>query len=103
MFRQGLLTNLLNPKMALFVLALFPQFLRPDAGAVASQILVGRCPPIALRRSHTAFVVAEDRDAPSNQEMRKRQQVLAVLGARCMHENDRRMWIVSCRLDQSAC
>jgi threonine/homoserine/homoserine lactone efflux protein len=40
MFKQGLLTNLLNPKMALFVLALFPQFVRPDAGSVAGQILV---------------------------------------------------------------
>ena len=40
MFRQGLFTNLLNPKMALFVLALFPQFVRPDAGSVAGQILV---------------------------------------------------------------
>ena len=40
MFRQGLLTNLLNPKMALFVLALFPQFVRPEAGPVASQILI---------------------------------------------------------------
>jgi threonine/homoserine/homoserine lactone efflux protein len=39
-FRQGLLTNLLNPKMALFVLALFPQFVRPDAGSVALQIML---------------------------------------------------------------
>lgn len=39
-FRQGLVTNLLNPKVALFVLALFPQFVRPETGSVAGQILV---------------------------------------------------------------
>lgn len=37
---EGLATNLLNPKMALFVLALFPQFLDPAKGSLTLQILV---------------------------------------------------------------
>ena len=38
-FRQGFVTNLLNPKVALFFLALFPQFLDPSAGAIGWQVL----------------------------------------------------------------
>ena len=40
MFRQGFLTNVLNPKVALFFLALFPQFIEPNSGSIASQTLV---------------------------------------------------------------
>lgn len=39
-FFEGLATNLLNPKMALFVLALFPQFVDPAGAALPLQMIV---------------------------------------------------------------
>lgn len=39
-FRQGLTNNLVNPKMIPFFVALFPQFVHPENGAVALQSVV---------------------------------------------------------------
>ncbi|WEX78329.1 LysE family translocator [Sinorhizobium numidicum] len=39
-FRQGALTSLMNPKAYLFMLAVYPQFLRPQFGPVWSQAAV---------------------------------------------------------------
>jgi threonine/homoserine/homoserine lactone efflux protein len=39
-FRQGVLTNVLNPKVALFFLAFLPQFVDPSRGAPAVQMAV---------------------------------------------------------------
>lgn len=38
-FRRGLITNWLNPKAAVFYVAVLPEFIRPGAGSVMSQTL----------------------------------------------------------------
>lgn len=39
-FRQGLLTSVLNPKAYLFMLAVYPQFIKPAYGPVVGQAVV---------------------------------------------------------------
>jgi threonine/homoserine/homoserine lactone efflux protein len=53
MYRQGLLTAVLNPKVAVFQLALFPQFVDPARGSVLAQSLV-------LALTQLVIVVAGD-------------------------------------------
>lgn len=40
LFRMGFLTNVLNPKVAVFYLSFFPQFIRPAYGNVLTQSLM---------------------------------------------------------------
>jgi threonine/homoserine/homoserine lactone efflux protein len=40
LYKKGVIMNLLNPKVSLFFLALFPQFINDSAGSVPGQMLV---------------------------------------------------------------
>lgn len=56
LFAMGLLTNLLNPKIAMLYLALLPQFIDPAAGSVLAQSIVLGAIQIVIGVSVNAMV-----------------------------------------------
>ena len=48
LFFMGFMTNALNPKIAMFYLSVFPQFVRPGHGPVFAQSVVLGCTQIAV-------------------------------------------------------
>ncbi|MEV4730427.1 LysE family translocator [Saccharopolyspora sp. NPDC049426] len=57
LFAMGLLTNLLNPKIAVLYVSLLPQFVDPARGSVAAQSLVLAGVQIAVAVSVNAVIV----------------------------------------------
>ncbi|WDZ95413.1 LysE family translocator [Herbaspirillum sp. WKF16] len=57
LFRMGFLTNVLNPKVAVFYMSLFPQFIHPEHGSVLMQSVALGLVQIAISFSVNSMIV----------------------------------------------
>ncbi|MFJ3047622.1 LysE family translocator [Herbaspirillum chlorophenolicum] len=57
LFRMGFLTNVLNPKVAVFYMSLFPQFIHPEHGSVLLQSVMLGLVQIAISFSVNSMIV----------------------------------------------
>ncbi|HZE41524.1 MAG TPA: LysE family translocator [Stackebrandtia sp.] len=58
LFVMGLVTNLLNPKIAIFYVSLLPQFLDPAAGHIVAQSLILGLTQIAIALTVNGAIIA---------------------------------------------
>src|SRR6476660_8340071 len=83
-FRQGILTEALNPKTALFFLSFIPQFIAPAAGHVFLQFIVLGTISVALNTTADLLVVLLaaplERQLKHSATFRRRQRVASGLG-----------------------
>jgi len=83
-FRQGILTEALNPKTALFFLSFIPQFIAPAAGHVFLQFLMLGTISVVLNTTADLVVVLMatplERKLKNSAKLRRRQRVASGLG-----------------------
>jgi threonine/homoserine/homoserine lactone efflux protein len=84
-FRRGLITNLLNPKAAVFYVAVLPEFIRPGAGSVMSQTLALGAIYVTIATTIHAGIVAlagsfKSMVSASNSRRLVRRLALALVG-----------------------
>ncbi|TMJ03769.1 MAG: LysE family translocator [Alphaproteobacteria bacterium] len=56
-FRRGVITNLLNPKAAVFYIAVLPEFVTPQAGSIVAQTLTLSAIYVAIATAIHALIV----------------------------------------------
>jgi threonine/homoserine/homoserine lactone efflux protein len=83
-FRQGILTEALNPKTALFFLSFIPQFIAPAAGHVFLQFVILGALSVILNTTADLLVVLLaaplERKLKHNPRFRRRQRVASGVG-----------------------
>jgi threonine/homoserine/homoserine lactone efflux protein len=83
-FRQGILTEALNPKTALFFLSFIPQFIAPERGHIFFQFIVLGAISVILNTSADLLVVLLasplERKLKSSPRFRSRQRVASGAG-----------------------